>query len=279
MFRSKRLAPIMALAMASVPCRAEYLVQTHRLAQRNSFRQENSGPWEEKTSSSKEDFRDLVGLAVGGVKESFSGKSLAYWGVGACLVLATHSYDERIRTFFQSNRPLRWTSGVGDLTGNLVNMGIPAVAVYSVGRLSENREMADLGRLMFAANLVEWPLSLGLICAVRRERPPGGGLHIFEGRHTSFPSGHVVGSFATAAVLNEFYGPTIGVPAYLLAGFVGLSRIEDDKHYAADVVGGAALGTVTALALTRVARTRWAAVSATPAIREKGGGLTLVCQF
>ena len=35
----------------------------------------------------------------------------------------------------------------------------------------------------------------------------------------------------------------IGVPAYALASFVGLSRVNDNKHYIHDVLAGATIGT------------------------------------
>jgi len=58
----------------------------------------------------------------------------------------------------------------------------------------------------------------------------------------SFPSGHTSSSFLAATIADDLYGSKIGVPAYLLAGLTGLSRIHDNKHYLSDVIFGASLG-------------------------------------
>jgi len=58
----------------------------------------------------------------------------------------------------------------------------------------------------------------------------------------SFPSGHTSSSFLVATIADDLYGSKIGVPAYLLAGLTGLSRIHDNKHYLSDVIFGASLG-------------------------------------
>lgn len=77
----------------------------------------------------------------------------------------------------------------------------------------------------------------GLKIVVGRERPDGS-------NQRSFPSGHTSSSFTVAAVLQEFYGPEIGIPAYLLAATSGLARIQSRHHYLSDVIFGAALGIV-----------------------------------
>jgi len=46
-----------------------------------------------------------------------------------------------------------------------------------------------------------------------------------------------------AAVLDEYYGPLVGIPLYGLAGMVGLERMDDREHHFSDVVFGAVLDT------------------------------------
>ena len=58
----------------------------------------------------------------------------------------------------------------------------------------------------------------------------------------AWPSGHTSSSFTVAAVLDEFYGPEVGIPAYLGAGFVGYRMMESGDHWASDVLFGATLG-------------------------------------
>ena len=79
--------------------------------------------------------------------------------------------------------------------------------------------------------------------AFGRERPGGG---TGEGRFFSgdsiFPSGHTARSFAIAAVIADRHGRKAAWVAYPLAALVGLSTIEQDRHWASDVVAGAGLG-------------------------------------
>lgn len=64
----------------------------------------------------------------------------------------------------------------------------------------------------------------------------------FSGNH-SFPSGHTTQAFAVASVVAEHYpNPWARGVSYGLASLVGLSRVQDDAHYASDVAAGAAIG-------------------------------------
>ena len=61
---------------------------------------------------------------------------------------------------------------------------------------------------------------------------------------TSFPSGHSTTAFSWAAILSEEYKDHDAVPflCYTAATLVGLSRINDNKHWASDVFAGALIG-------------------------------------
>jgi membrane-associated phospholipid phosphatase len=60
----------------------------------------------------------------------------------------------------------------------------------------------------------------------------------------AWPSGHTSSSFTVASVLDEFYGPGVGVPAYILSGLVAFRMMDSGDHWASDVVFGATLGWV-----------------------------------
>lgn len=92
----------------------------------------------------------------------------------------------------------------------------------------------------------------------------------------SFPSGHAAISFAAAASLQNRYGWRIGVPAQLVAAFVGVSRVEARKHHWYDVAAGAALGEATGFLLTRK---RDAAVQIFPWAGSDGAGAVAMIRF
>lgn len=67
----------------------------------------------------------------------------------------------------------------------------------------------------------------------------------------SFPSGHTSNAFAGAASLTERQGLAVGLPAFAVAGFVGLARVEGKKHYWSDVAVGAGIGTAAGFLITQ----------------------------
>ncbi len=78
---------------------------------------------------------------------------------------------------------------------------------------------------------------------VKEERPD-------HSNHHSFPSGHTSTTFATATFLQRRYGWKFGVPAYVVATYVGWGRVFSKKHHWWDVVAGAAIGAGSALIYT-----------------------------
>ena len=62
-----------------------------------------------------------------------------------------------------------------------------------------------------------------------------------NGLDYGFPSGHASYAFSGAAFLHYRYGWQYGLPAAVLAGVVGYSRVENKYHYWRDVIAGAAI--------------------------------------
>lgn len=89
---------------------------------------------------------------------------------------------------------------------------------------------------------------LGATCilkyAIKEERPDHSNCH-------SFPSGHTGTSFATATFIQRRYGWKLGVPAYVVASYVGWGRVYAKKHHWWDVLAGAAIGAGSSFIYTR----------------------------
>ena len=64
------------------------------------------------------------------------------------------------------------------------------------------------------------------------------------GENSAFPSGHATLAFAAATVYAKEYKNTPIVPiiSYSIASLISLSRITENRHWATDVLTGAALG-------------------------------------
>ena len=78
---------------------------------------------------------------------------------------------------------------------------------------------------------------------INKERPNGGDY--------SFPSGHTSAAFTGAAFIERKYGFKYGIPSYLLASYVGWTRIHENKHDKWDVLGGAIIGIGSAYIFTK----------------------------
>ena len=93
----------------------------------------------------------------------------------------------------------------------------------------------------------------------------------------SFPSGHTSTAFAAAATLYNRQGADIGLPAMLAASFVGLARVQADKHHWYDVVVGAGIGSASGFLITQKRNKRQALVL--PWGDSKSAGVSVAMRF
>lgn len=92
-------------------------------------------------------------------------------------------------------------------------------------------------------------LVLVLKFSIRRQRPAGewGAVYRNTDPH-SFPSGHAARSFLIAA-LGSFLGPGwLAIILWVWAPLVSVARVAMGVHYLSDVIAGAVLGVIVALA-------------------------------
>ena len=129
----------------------------------------------------------------------------------------------------------------GKWIGSVYVQGGVAVGLYVIGRYvmphgeqaPKTNKVSHLGFDMLRALAVSQALTQGIKVAVQRDRPTG--------ECCAFPSGHASASFATATVLERHLGYKAW-PTFLVASYVAISRLHDNRHYVSDVIFGAGLG-------------------------------------
>ena len=139
--------------------------------------------------------------------------------------------------------------------------------LYIVGRTGGNERMAELGLHGLEALAVGGAVTYLIKGTVGRARPYmdvnqprnfGLGRGFASEDYRSFPSGHTVMAFAAAAAVTgttDRWWPNttwyIGPAMYGGAALAGISRMYNNKHWASDVVVGAAIGTFAGLKVIR----------------------------
>ncbi|MFA5553561.1 MAG: phosphatase PAP2 family protein [Phycisphaerae bacterium] len=201
---------------------------------------ENTGPkrdWLEETWNQRHTWPDRIWEDS---KDTFTQQNnimLLSLAGGASIAMHNTKADKSLQRKFETNRVFE-----GFSSESLNVLGCPgthfaaaglwyALSVDSNDVMNENRAWT-----MMTALAINGLVTVGLKAA-RNNRNP-------NGDRWAWPSGHTSSSFTVAAVLDEFYGPKIGIPAYVLASMVGYRMIEEGDHWASDVVFGAALGWV-----------------------------------
>jgi len=116
-------------------------------------------------------------------------------------------------------------------SGDILQIALPAIAGISTLIYKDGQK----GTLQFAKSmLVSIIVTHGLKTIINKKRPNGG--------NYAFPSGHTSAAFTGAAFLQKRYGLKIGIPAYVLASYVGVTRVNAKKHDYWDVLAGAIVG-------------------------------------
>jgi membrane-associated phospholipid phosphatase len=136
-----------------------------------------------------------------------------------------------------------------DVYGSGLTMGVTSLSLLALGRAAGDARLHAIGEELSMSMLLTWSAVWALKLPINAERPNGG--------NYSFPSGHTATAFAAAPVLGKHFGPRVGYAAYAMAILTGLARMEEKKHYLADVLAGAAIGLVVSREVTGQTGLSW----------------------
>lgn len=183
---------------------------------------------------------------------------------GAGIWTATFAWgDEPLQQYSQ-----RHHTAVGDKLSAVVQplgrqglMAPIAGAAFAGGLLWKDPKLQKVGLVSLGSILISAGVTSTLKSQFHRHRPSvTTENHYFDGPirtsgNTSLPSAHTATAFALATSVATVYGPDhkyVPPIAYGVATLVGLSRINDNVHWATDVMAGAAVGYVSSRVANRL---------------------------
>jgi membrane-associated phospholipid phosphatase len=191
-------------------------------------------------------------------------------GTVAAMPLDRHVAVESQRSSLQNNSALSHAATTFRLLGEPGAIAL-AGASYVYGRTQDSPRSAEIGLRVVESIGAAGLVSLVIKGATGRARPfvvgdtaprtyrSGRGFH--DDDYTSFPSGHVTTAFAAAAAASQEisylwpHASHLWTPLlFTSASLVGAARIYEDRHWASDVVAGAAVGTVVSRIVVRYSR-------------------------
>jgi hypothetical protein len=190
--------------------------------------------------SAKVDAAKFPGEVIQGSKDTFFRKdnltALLLAG-GASIAMHHSNADKNLAENFERHRAFQ-----GFTDESLSVIGCPATHFVATGLwYALSAEKQDEFNKERAWTMMTALSTTGLVTgglkAIRDNDTP-------NGKSWAWPSGHTSSSFTAASVLDEFYGPKVGVPAYALASLVAYRMMDTGDHWGSDVVFGATLGWV-----------------------------------
>ena len=133
--------------------------------------------------------------------------------------------------YFQPSFSQNKTNKTIEVSGDALLLVIPAATIGTTLVLGDKK-----GTWQFTKGfLVNGAVSFGLKSIIDKQRPN-------MENDNSFPSAHTSIAFQSASFIQKRYGWKYGIPAYVLAGYTGYTRLDADKHDIVDVLVGAAIG-------------------------------------
>src|SRR5260370_41746663 len=159
----------------------------------------------------------------------FSSDTLAPFLVSTAASGGGAFFDDNVQNYFAARRRAKWLGDFGDQLGQAYVIGPLAAGLFGAGRLARDQRFRDATYDIAQVTLVAVTYTTALKYATQRPRPDGSD-------KLSFPSGHTSNALAWATVGAHYYGWKLGVPGYLVAGMIGVARMEKRAHHLSDVL-------------------------------------------
>lgn len=227
-------ASLRVCALAAMGCFASAFAQ-----QQEKYNHPAADPNHDLTV--KEFFADIGGNFKGLVSVHSIAPVL---GGGAAYGFATIP-EQRIEAHFAPGDVWGAWSTPGKYIGHPLVVGGASLALFGASRKSEDRRFRSFSYALVQGMIMSSAIVLPTKEIFRRSRPSG------DDSFSAFPSGHSTDSFMVATIVAEHYGWKAAVPAYAVATYVAMTRLEERKHHLTDVTAGAAIGYLVGRTVSR----------------------------
>lgn len=189
------------------------------------------------------------------------------WTTATAVIGATalaYVFDDKIRQWVKQDDFESGTNmftQVTDVFGNPTYV-LPSLAIaYGIGRYNDDEHLITT-TLQAAEALGITYLIIGVTKALTFRSRPREGLDAKDSwygsdnsfNETSFFSGHIGGAMAIARIVQEQYPQkkTLHILMYSAAVLTGISRMQEDAHWASEIVLGGAVGYLAAEAVIKL---------------------------
>lgn len=189
-------------------------------------------------------------------------------GAGGVSAALRPEVDDDVEDYYDDHHSFKedWRDAFGAV-GNPGTHFALAGLWYLVGQQNKDVKTYEVGKRAFGALSITGLTTMLLKVAANTSSP--------NGENLAWPSGHVSSSMAFATVMNDAYGPVVGVPLFGLTALVGVERLDSGEHHLSDLVFGAALGWVVAETVMKEHQPTLLGGRLTPYIDPDGGNAGL----
>lgn len=189
-------------------------------------------------------------------------------GVGVTAgIAALFLIDRPTRDFLQRHRSraLDGVAGVFRTMGTAPVYAGVALGVTGVGLIAGDPEVKRAGGRLILSELITFAADEVVKKLVGRARPDVSpspyDFDPFRNKQVSFVSGHSAMAFVLATSLaDDLHNTWSSVALYTFATGTAWSRLNDNRHWPSDVVGGAALG----FTVSKMMSNRWEVLDVNP---------------
>lgn len=166
-------------------------------------------------------------------------------GVGSAATVAP--VDDEIASYFLGPNDFPNIAHAGDvvLFAEVIAGGVGAFLLLR--QSIQDETLRKMAYSMTQALVLNNAVTFGLKPIANRARPN-------RASQFSFPSAHASNAFMTAVIAQHYYGPAVGIPAYSVAAFISISRLQANEHFMTDLIVGGTIGYIVGKTVVRQER-------------------------